>query len=359
MVISTNPKPEIEEFLHLLDSTTASLNDDAITQEDYFISNSGSRLENIVCERMGRLAEGSNFEGTIKLISGQRFPDIVANKLYGIEVKSTTQNHWKTTGNSVLESTRVEDVERIFMLFGKLAKPVEFRYRAYEECLSEVVVTHSPRYLINMNLNKGETIFDKISMTYDNLRTLDNPVRPIVDYYKSKLKEGEELWWIDSSKPDETSSSIAIRLWTNLTMKEKHEIIISAMAYFPELFGNCNKKYGRLAVWLVSKFGIVSPSLRDTFTAGGQVSISFSGRTYRNVPRIFERLINNTDEIFSYIENQEKSDLSYYWGKMVTDSNKLVTWIDLISEHSRTVKFNPKPILIKKLKEYNKTHSQI
>lgn len=113
---------------------------------------------------------GQHFENTIELIGGQKFPDIVANKYYGIEVKTTTQNHWKTTGNSVLEGTRVDDVERIYMLFAKLASPIEFRCRPYEEVLSEVVVTHSPRYLIDMNLKVGNTIFDKIKMPYDTLR---------------------------------------------------------------------------------------------------------------------------------------------------------------------------------------------
>lgn len=49
-------------------------------------------------------------------------------------------------GGSVAEGTRVEDVEHIFILFGKLHKPVEFRTRRYEECLCDIAVTHSPRY---------------------------------------------------------------------------------------------------------------------------------------------------------------------------------------------------------------------
>ena len=56
------------------------------------------------------------------------------------------------------------------MLFAKLASPIEFRCRPYEECLSEVVVTHSPRYLIDMNLAIGKTIFDKIKTPYNELR---------------------------------------------------------------------------------------------------------------------------------------------------------------------------------------------
>ena len=157
---------------------------------------------------MTDLAVGTVFENSIELIGGQKFPDIVAKKYYGIELKTTTQNHWKTTGNSVLESTRVDDVERIFMLFAKLASPIEFRCRPYEEVLSEVVVTHSPRYLIDINLEQGKTIFDKIKMPYDTLRKKESPIKPIVDYYKSKLKPGEELWWMDAENNSKPSSIV-------------------------------------------------------------------------------------------------------------------------------------------------------
>ena len=193
------------------------------------------------------MAEGTPFENTIELIGGQKFPDIIAKKYYGIEVKTTTQNHWKTTGNSVLESTGVADVERIFMLFAKLASPIEFRCRPYEDVLSEVVVTHSPRYLIDMNLKPGETIFDKIKMPYDTIRKTENTIRPIVEYYKSKLKPGEDLWWIESEERD-SSSNMVIQIWKNLSTQQKQTIRTRAMTYFTELFGNSNNKFERLAI---------------------------------------------------------------------------------------------------------------
>ncbi len=184
---------------------------------------------------MAEMAVGTPFENSIELIGGQKFPDIIAHKYYGIEVKTTTQNHWKTTGNSVLESTRVDQIERIFMLFAKLATPIEFRCRPYEEVLSEIVVTHSPRYLIDMNLEQGKTIFDKIKMPYDILRKQENPIRPIIDYYKSKLKPGEELWWMDADNTAKPSN-IVIRIWNNLEKADKLELKNRAMVYFPELF---------------------------------------------------------------------------------------------------------------------------
>ena len=136
---------------------------------------------------MTKFLIGTPFENSIELISGQRFPDIIANKYYGVEVKTTIKNHWTTTGNSVLEGTRVDGIERIYMLFGKMVSPIEFKCRPYEECLSEVVVTHSPRYLINMDLKEGNTIFDKLKIPYDTLRKEQNPVKPIIDYYRKRL----------------------------------------------------------------------------------------------------------------------------------------------------------------------------
>ncbi|HDQ15873.1 MAG TPA: hypothetical protein ENN45_02320, partial [Bacteroidetes bacterium] len=147
MIISANPEPNRKEFDFLLNATIEELNSQAKKSAKTVSALTGNKLEPLVKDVMTDLAVGSPFENSIELIGGQKFPDIVAKKYYGVEVKTTTQNHWKTTGNSVLETTRVDDVERIFMLFAKLASPIEFRCRPYEECLSEVVVTHSPRYL--------------------------------------------------------------------------------------------------------------------------------------------------------------------------------------------------------------------
>jgi hypothetical protein len=284
---------------------------------------------------MTDLAIGTAFENSIELIGGQKFPDIVAKKYYGIEVKTTTQNHWKTTGNSVLESTRVEDVERIFMLFAKLASPIEFRCRPYEECLSEVVVTHSPRYLIDMNLEQGKTIFDKIKMPYDALRKKENPIRPIVDYYKSKLKPGEDLWWMDTE--NSKASNFVIKIWNNLSTKEKQELKNKAMVCFPELFSNNNDKFGRLAIWLVTREGVVCPNVRDLFTAGGKGEILIGKKSYKNIPRIFLNLFDNIDFVIETLLQTSSIELSEYWGTKTNEKKKISDWIELVSEHSKKI----------------------
>ena len=336
MIVSVNSDPNRSEFDILLSSTIDELNVHAKKSSQKVATLLGRNLEPYVKDVMTDLAVGTVFENTIELIGGQKFPDIIAKKYYGIEVKTTTQNHWKTTGNSLLESTRVDNVERIFMLFAKLASPIEFRCRPYEEVLSEVVVTHSPRYLIDMNLEQGKTIFDKIKIPYDALRKNENPIRPIVDYYKSKLKPGEELWWMDTennSKP----SSIVIKIWNNLSAREKQELKNRSMIYFPELFGNSNDKFGRLAIWLVTREAVVCPNVRDLFTAGGKSDCVIGNKMYQKVPRIFLNLFDNLPNIVEAIMQTSAFELSEYWEIQTTDNTKLFDWIDLVALQAKKI----------------------
>ncbi|NLM18627.1 MAG: hypothetical protein GX217_01215 [Clostridiaceae bacterium] len=352
MIISANPEPNRKEFDFLLNSTIEELNNQAKKSAKSISALTGNKLEPLVKDVMTDLAVGSPFENSIELIGGQRFPDIIAKKYYGVEVKTTTQNHWKTTGNSVLETTRVDDVERIFMLFAKLASPIEFRCRPYEECLSEVVVTHSPRYLIDMNLEKGKTIFDKIKAPYDTLRKNENPIKPIVEYYKSKLKPGEDLWWIDQENAK--SSNLVIKVWNNLSIIEKQDIKNKAMVYFPELFSNRSDKFGRFSIWLVTSEAIVCPNIRDLFTATGKGQIMIGEIVYNSVPRVLVNLFKNFDSIIETLALTSPSELSEYWGIKTTENEKVTDWIKLVDENSKKISdakhLNIKEMLNKKLK---------
>ena len=335
MVVSINSEPNKNDFDVLLNSTINELNKHAIKFPKAISKLVGSKLESYTRDVMTELAIGSAFENSIELIAGQKFPDIVAKKYYGVEVKTTTQNHWKTTGNSILESTRIDGVERIFMLFGKLASPIEFKCRPYEECLSEVVVTHSPRYLIDINLENGKTIFDKINTDYDTLRSEKNPIKPIIDYYKSKLKPGQDLWWIDQEKNQ--SSNLIINIWNNLSIDNRQLVKNRAMVYFPELFSNRSDKFARLAIWLVTREGVVCPNVRDIFTAGGKDEYILNNKIYKNIPRIFLNLFSNLPTILEVIASTNSNELSEYWNLPTNDKNKLSNWLKLVENYSKTI----------------------
>ena len=89
MIVSENNKPTFEIFRNIMKKTDIALNADAKIREDYYTKRGGKLLENDVFDAICESAKGTEFEGTICLVSGAAFPDIVANKLYGVEVKST------------------------------------------------------------------------------------------------------------------------------------------------------------------------------------------------------------------------------------------------------------------------------
>src|ERR1017187_6629158 len=61
------------------------------------------------------------------------FPDIVLGQ-FGVEVKFTTNDTWRSVANSVFESFRSKDVKHIYVVFGKMGGAPEVRWGRYEEC---------------------------------------------------------------------------------------------------------------------------------------------------------------------------------------------------------------------------------
>lgn len=290
MIVSVNPKPAMSEFVSLMKRTDELLNYDALQRPKYYAGRGGNPLEDDVKAALDECAKGTAFENTIEKISGQKFPDIVAARFYGVEVKSTKDNHWTSTGSSILESSRIADVERIFMTFGKLGgNPIEFLSRPYEECLSGIAVTHMPRYLIDMRLRKGETIFDKMGVPYDELRLMENPVAPVSKYYRSQLKEGESLWWAGDAADEVVSAKI--RIWGNVPVEEKRRYTTYGCVHYPEVFRG---DYDRYALWLTSQ-GVVDPHIRDQFSAGGQEIMRLSSGKQVKLPAVYRRIKEQMD----------------------------------------------------------------
>ncbi len=331
---STIPPDVLSRFAQLVECVTDSLNQQARTRPETFRGFEGRSLETLIYEQVRQSAEGTEFENTMELVSGQRFPDIVVMRLFGIEVKSTIQNHWYTTGNSIVESTRVPGVERVFLLFGKLHDPIEFKCRPYEECLTEVIVTHSPRYRIDMLAGPEDTIFHKIKEEYDALRRRDKPISPMVDYYRRRLKDDEDVWWLGESG-EGTTTQMAIRRFANLTRAEKDKIMAEAFALFPEILGPTNPaKYRRIVSWLIGKYGLVSPSMRDLFSAGGKVVISTPHGQFAEVPRVFSWLKRVAGSVQTVVQESSPDHLSQYWGVDVDGTNHMATWLELVTRES-------------------------
>lgn len=232
-----------------------------------------------------------NLPWKIQYISGHKFPDIVARinekQALGIEVKtlSLRNDSWKVMGGSIMESTRIPDVSRIQVFCAK-QNPFQIKYRPFEECVSSVAVTHSPRYMLDMDLSGKDSLFNKINKSYDSIRQMQNPFDAFKSYLiESKKKEKDSgndensLWWYSPETQEVSAQDIdeqlfaedlinsKIHFWCDLTLKEKDHYKAEMIVKSPRvIIGD----YNNACKWLLKCKGIINPSFRDTFSAGGK-----------------------------------------------------------------------------------------
>lgn len=292
-----------EAFADLMSNTEKILNSEAHENPKKYKGLNSSSLESCAVEKIKLACVDSPFDANeIQLISGQRFPDIVADKYYGIEVKSTKENHWTSTGSSIVETTRMEYVDDIYMLFGKLGGDIpQFKCRPYQDVLYDIAVTHSPRYLINMELEKDDTIFSKMGTTYDDFRKSPDSISLTRHYYRERAKRQnrqEMPWWITSDNLD-SAHSFNIRLWNSLELLEKRELQTKCMILFPEALNPERNmtKYNNTTLWLCSCNQVVNPNIRDLYSAGGKITHVNGKRLKRPVAQVFNIIVDYSDEI--------------------------------------------------------------
>lgn len=314
VTLSENSKNNI--FIDILKKASDSIWNDAILEKkEYFLSRDGKKFEDDVFEYLINESRGTIFEDSFVKISGQKFPDIILNGHgFGIEVKTTTQNHWKTTGNSIFEETRVDGIDNLYLFFAKIRDPFEVKYRKYQDCLINVAVTHSPRYLIDMEAKVDETIFEKIACSYDDFRKMENPILKVREFYRKKLRPGESLWWLDDYDSLSNTNGMIIQVFSNLDKQKKREIICQAMIFFPEIFGSSNEKFERLASWMIIKHNVVCSSLRDLFSAGGKgLILKYDYKSSKAYPKIILKLFENLEELNCIFNDLDPNLICEYW----------------------------------------------
>ncbi|MFH1542535.1 MAG: hypothetical protein ABIE84_05540, partial [bacterium] len=207
------------------------------------------------------------------------------------------------------------------------------KYRVYEECLNNIVVTHFPRYTIDMNLPSGKSIFDKMGLDYEELRISPHPVSHIRDYYRKQLSEGEELWWMDN----ESSSDPVIKNFNTLSREKQEQFIIDSMILFPEIFGSSGTKFSRPSAYLFTEFNAISSNMRDKFSAGGQATVEINGVPIK-IPRILHKMLLKSKEIKEAINSINKDKLLHYWRVDEITSPALKQWKNILNSKSSWAK---------------------
>ncbi len=335
------------------------LNDQTRMNPKLYKDCGGTKLESVAFNVLKAIAPSTPFRPeNISLISGVKFPDIIAENYYGIEVKSTKEDSWKSIGSSIVENTRIESITNIYMLFGKLGgQRAEFKCLPYEDCLCNIAVTHSPRYLIDMQLkeNMNPTIFEKIGMSYENFRLKDEieKIDSVRHYYKEKAKaEGkvEMPWWMGNS-----ASSVTLSFFNDLDTASKELLKVRMWILFPEILSsNTNERisaFKRAALWLCNRHSLLCYNVRDLFTSGGQYIVQNNPKII--VPGSFGKLIAVKNEVEYLLKNPDYDlleDINEYWDVIGINNNYYDFWLghiaDILSKDNKLSALNIKELLL-------------
>lgn len=332
-------QPQISQidssFKELTQRAKGWLNDKALADNSFCKNISPFEVERVTERAFKEVCFAPFVESDIKLVSGHTFPDIIAGNNYGIEVKTSSKGGWKSTGSSIVESTRAEDVKKVYMLFANLSGDyAEFECKPYEQCLSGIAVTHSPRYLIDMQ--GQETIFDKIATTYDDFRILKeaDKIGLVRSYYIQKAKKEGKIempWWMGDS------TKINLSIYNDQPIAIKNDIIIRSLILFPELLygNNTNNGYKKAALWLCNRYSLLCYNMRDAFSAGGQV-LSINGEKLKKpYPKIVGKILRNLKHIetlLKYPDDEIYQDICEYWDN-VPNKNKLYQeWKNIVAK---------------------------
>ena len=180
------------DFEQILDRTAKSLTDGVQTGTLFY---DHKAFEKGVLDMIRMVAKDCGMTAS-PTFHKQAFPDIRVNG-FGVEVKYTNQDTWSAVGNSIFEGMRDPDVCYVYVVMGKIGGKPEVRWGRYEDSISHVRVSHSPRFVLELD-GRRSSLFDHLSVSYGEFSQLDDEskMEHIRDYSRNLLKDGERLWWL-------------------------------------------------------------------------------------------------------------------------------------------------------------------
>lgn len=256
------------------------------------------------------------------------FPDIRING-FGVEVKYTKKDTWQAVGNSIFEGMRDHEVHAIYIVFGKIGGEPEVRWGRYENCVTHVRVSNSPRFVVEMD-SDSPSLFSNLGFTYDEFCKFDGDkkMQHVRDYSLKSLKKGQSLWWLDQTH----TLPMAVRVYRTLPENEKRKLRAEASLLCPEVVrpGTRRGKYDRAGLYLITQHAVFAPQLRDLFSAGS-VGARGGKRGHKYIIYALQDIEKEMIEAAHELDNRLFEE---YWEFSCLPENRIDEWLHLADSHA-------------------------
>lgn len=316
-----------KDFEQLLDMVAKKLTQEA--QKSPFADS--KKFENHV--RSALVEYGKEFTKDLNLDPpAQAFPDIVLNKIgFGVEVKFTTNDTWRSVANSVFEGTRNEDVKEVYLIFGKMGGKPEVKWGKYEDCVMHVRTSHVPRFEVEIETEKS--LFAKMGTTYEAFRklTIEEKMGHIRKYARDRLKKGERLWWLEDKEDQDHALPIQARLYTHLEQDEKRKLRAEASLLCPQIVqsSRTKNKYDDVTLYILTYRGVLCHQARDLFSAG---SVAGKARGGNYTQRALLDIQHEMREAARYLDDALFVE---YWGEGCKPEDRIREWLKRADKYAK------------------------
>ncbi len=309
-----------EEFEHLLNRVTVHLTMEA-QREIFPTSKAFENRVRAVLEEMGALHGVTIDYDPHPYV----FPDIAVGE-FGVEVKFTEKDTWRSVANSVFETTRNPDVIFVYVVFGKMGGIPEVKWGRYEDCVMHVRTLHVPRFELEMN--PRSSLFTQFGISDNDFSALPEKekMRYIRQYARKRLKNGEHLWWLEDNPEQEHTLSINPRLYMNLPTAEKRRLRAEVTLLCPQIVAGSRvrNKYNEPAMFLLTYHGVLCPQTRDLFSAGSVAMATDETRGGIYVQRALTEIEPDMREAALQMDDALFVE---YWGESVPPEQRIAKWL--------------------------------
>lgn len=291
---------------------------------------SSPQFENRVREALSELTKNDSSFDIDFSPRPQAFPDIAVGE-FGVEVKFSLNDTWRSVANSVLETQRIESVKRIYIVFGKMGGVPGVRWADYEQSVIHVRTSHVPRFEVELPSEKAvvrESLFEGMGIRYDDFRKL--PMQEKIKYiraYARKIHPDGRLWWIGDKDADEHTLPVEARLYTNLTTEEKTKLRAEAALLCPNIVksGRTRNKYDDMVLYLLTYHGVLCHQARDLFSAGSVANPNNDDEGGVYIERAL-KLIEN--EMREAARTMDDALFIEYWAESVSPDKRIKRWLE-------------------------------
>ena len=201
-------------------------------------------------------------------------------------------------GNSTVASTVVEGIEDVNLMYWIKDRSPSVGYRRYFDCVSDVKVTHSPRFMLDVDLVSSESFFAVSAdrMRFDLVEFLAgarNPRLEILEEMRRRARERSEVpWWLDpTDEVDVTINVPGLRYRRDLEAHESAALQKTLFLGFPEILAGGGRSFYNAAGWAISRRSVIVT--RDWFSAGGRCELDLGAAHGRiDVPGVVRNFLN-------------------------------------------------------------------